>query len=452
MNGWSINENDPESVVRAKEIERFDASRVFLNSKHLAPAILADAIGEIDIGTMQHGVIAGWTLDPTDGPPPRAELGDVRIGTITYANGGGGLNYDHVTVWAATFDSFEIENDNAGYLHFSQIPTDRALIIGNGMRGPFDGASTGWSDGRIFIDDAAQAPGLHGCIVLNANDGDAYADSTTIGEYCNGEIRVGRGGSLPTAVFSAISSQPERMPLYDLTSETLGGGGIALTRTRLQDEDCSPPNPAVCADAPRLLLQTEFSAVAENIPVVGVTMRFYGPVRVDSANNDAFQLDQIIFDANNMPFVYTIPAGKYTTTLMRGEDPGFGREVHLRGIDGWWFSAGLYRFTRREPTGNAPYLFCDGVAGSPPVKEFTYCFYLLPDCNEDGVPDTEECTTPCDCAADFNQDGGVDGADVEAFFIVWEAGQSGADTNCDGGVDGRDVETFFVAWEAGGCD
>jgi beta-glucanase (GH16 family) len=55
------------------------------------------------------------------------------------------------------------------------------------------------------------------------------------------------------------------------------------------------------------------------------------------------------------------------------------------------------------------------------------------------------------CIADFNQDGGVDGADVEAFYFVWEMGHADADANGDGGVDGADVETFFAAWERGGC-
>jgi len=55
------------------------------------------------------------------------------------------------------------------------------------------------------------------------------------------------------------------------------------------------------------------------------------------------------------------------------------------------------------------------------------------------------------CPADYNGDGGVDGGDVESFFLDWEAGESEADVNGDGGVDGGDVETFFRAWEAGGC-
>jgi hypothetical protein len=55
------------------------------------------------------------------------------------------------------------------------------------------------------------------------------------------------------------------------------------------------------------------------------------------------------------------------------------------------------------------------------------------------------------CIADFNSDGGVDGGDVEAFFVRWESGESDADVNLDGGVDGGDVEFFFTVWERGGC-
>jgi hypothetical protein len=58
---------------------------------------------------------------------------------------------------------------------------------------------------------------------------------------------------------------------------------------------------------------------------------------------------------------------------------------------------------------------------------------------------------PPPCPADFNEDGSVDGSDVEAFFIDWMDGDETADVNFDGGVDGADVETFFVLWEAGGC-
>ena len=60
-------------------------------------------------------------------------------------------------------------------------------------------------------------------------------------------------------------------------------------------------------------------------------------------------------------------------------------------------------------------------------------------------------STTVSCPADFNVDGGVDGADVSAFFAAWESGSSTADVNCDGGTDGSDITVFFAAWEAGGC-
>ena len=61
------------------------------------------------------------------------------------------------------------------------------------------------------------------------------------------------------------------------------------------------------------------------------------------------------------------------------------------------------------------------------------------------------CPDPFCAAADFNQDGSVDGQDVEPFYASWEVADPAADVNQDGGVDGSDIETFFKAWEAGGC-
>ncbi len=55
------------------------------------------------------------------------------------------------------------------------------------------------------------------------------------------------------------------------------------------------------------------------------------------------------------------------------------------------------------------------------------------------------------CYADFNQDGGIDGADVEAFLTAWSDGAPESEINDDGGIDGADVAAFFEAWEAGGC-
>ncbi len=65
--------------------------------------------------------------------------------------------------------------------------------------------------------------------------------------------------------------------------------------------------------------------------------------------------------------------------------------------------------------------------------------------------DSSTCSSCPPCAADYNQDGGVDGGDIASFFPDWETSASCADVNQDGGVDGGDIESFFGVWEAGGC-
>jgi subtilisin-like proprotein convertase family protein len=66
----------------------------------------------------------------------------------------------------------------------------------------------------------------------------------------------------------------------------------------------------------------------------------------------------------------------------------------------------------------------------------------ISNCNGGGCPA---------CAADYNQDGGVDGGDLAAFFPDWQNSATCADVNQDGGIDGGDLEAFFVVWQAGGC-
>ena len=55
------------------------------------------------------------------------------------------------------------------------------------------------------------------------------------------------------------------------------------------------------------------------------------------------------------------------------------------------------------------------------------------------------------CIADHNRDGGVDGADVHAFFMEWDQSRTCADSNEDGGVDAMDIAAFFAEWQQGDC-
>lgn len=105
-------------------------------------------------------------------------------------------------------------------------------------------------------------------------------------------------------------------------------------------------------------------------------------------------------------------------------------------------------FTYREevdyPAGTyvvslAPFYFDDLGCGSG------YEQYWL---KVDATPVPGSCPA---CVADFNDDGGVDGADLAAFFPAWARAAACADANVDGGVDGGDVEAFFLVWQAGGC-
>lgn len=55
------------------------------------------------------------------------------------------------------------------------------------------------------------------------------------------------------------------------------------------------------------------------------------------------------------------------------------------------------------------------------------------------------------CGADYDNNGGVDGGDLAAFFTDFEAGAACADVDANGGVDGGDLGQFFALFEAGGC-
>ncbi len=78
-----------------------------------------------------------------------------------------------------------------------------------------------------------------------------------------------------------------------------------------------------------------------------------------------------------------------------------------------------------------------------------YTCEIIDDCGTVASRTAELVVVPC--PADFDKDGGVDGADVQAFFEAWEACDPSGDTNRDGGVDGADVEFFFTYWQTSGC-
>lgn len=66
---------------------------------------------------------------------------------------------------------------------------------------------------------------------------------------------------------------------------------------------------------------------------------------------------------------------------------------------------------------------------------------------------TEETCGGCAiCEADFDDNGGVDGADLSGFFSAYEGGAICADVDRNGGIDGADLALFFILYESGGCE
>ncbi|MFZ4431483.1 MAG: GC-type dockerin domain-anchored protein [Phycisphaerales bacterium] len=86
------------------------------------------------------------------------------------------------------------------------------------------------------------------------------------------------------------------------------------------------------------------------------------------------------------------------------------------------------------------------IRDSGPNDSATYTLAVTNAC---GVRESQAAVVEVFCVGDFNDDGGVDAGDVEAFFGAWEQGEQSSDINADGGVDGQDLFLFFDRWQAG---
>lgn len=131
---------------------------------------------------------------------------------------------------------------------------------------------------------------------------------------------------------------------------------------------------------------------------------------------------------------------KYSTGTHNG--PSLIDYGRLMNFPGWTpGSIGQSITWRGHSAANVPSLSWSNILGSGQQASFAPAV-LTNDCG--GEP------LPCSIA-DFNYDGGVDGADLESFYSIWMNGESGGDVNIDGGVDGADIEYFMTYWMAGGC-
>jgi len=144
-------------------------------------------------------------------------------------------------------------------------------------------------------------------------------------------------------------------------------------------------------------------------------------------------------------------------TVKRPGESGLSREVSILG---YGFAPGIHRIRLRTDITNPLLAECAPPCPSgfvpTPVRPFAYYFNIVPDCGQDGTPSTSVEGCPCQynspcAAADFNDNGAVEGTDVEHFFNAWENGSLSADLNVDGAIDGGDITSFFCWYDIGGC-
>lgn len=205
-------------------------------------------------------------------------------------------------------------------------------------------------------------------------------------------------------------------------------------------------------------LESQFGRMDASVPERKVVLRFSGPVRAAPELDFSPLRLQYVYFVEGSPNFTTIPESHYAVGLKAPSEAGLSREVTIIAESGIGMAPGLYRAVL-NPSQTSHSIVCDQRDGSGSeisVAPFEYYFYIQADCGYDG--NYEPAGTQCPCAyqtlcvrADFNQNGGVDGADVEALFDAWELGEPEADINLDGGVDGADIEVFLCWWEAGGC-
>ncbi len=102
----------------------------------------------------------------------------------------------------------------------------------------------------------------------------------------------------------------------------------------------------------------------------------------------------------------------------------------------------LWRRSNAAPTTTLP----DGA-----IPDITHAALALGEALSPGLIDRAIARgySRCGCLADFDANGGIDGADLAAFFAAYESGSWLADVDFNGGVDGADLAGFFAAYEAG---
>ncbi len=132
----------------------------------------------------------------------------------------------------------------------------------------------------------------------------------------------------------------------------------------------------------------------------------------------------------------------------RGDGPGTDT--------GWGYGFGGW-VSRKDDAGNTLEFTSPGAFGFTPWVDYErgiYAIIMVQSLNSvlsddlDAIKLAIEASfDACNCPADWDGSGGVDGDDIAAFFADWQQGT--ADIDGSGGTDGDDIAFFFTRWQAG---
>jgi hypothetical protein len=310
---------------------------------------------------------------------------------------------------------------------------------------------------------ACRLEGLLGQIVIGAAGCDPSCAAW------NADLTVGTIGG--DVVLGPSQSQPYEAPHDEALPGDLGGGSIALAAFSLHGKACMPA--ADASQEQRSFFNSAFCQIefhygwciygdpGEEYEFAEIDLQFYGPIKAENPDrsvpaNNPYQIGRIV---NGVPD-YSIDYGVYTTYEVRGDtDEGFKRHLVIRGVTFPQLPADHY-VIRPKPTSGTR-LLCDAlVTASPtPVAEFEYDFWLLADCNTNGVEDSQESTGFCclawPCDPCMNQDGNRDQDDTAYLVNVVGGGENPTgrdpDFNHDGNADQDDIAALINTLAGAGC-
>lgn len=453
------------------------------------PFIYAEAIGDFTVGGDASMKLHQGRLTTSDMEVLQATSGlACTVGSLTVK---GMLTGRHAVTWAVPTTASPAPNNlrvgggpsregaagvYSGLLHVTP-KANPSPIVSSSVRAAFRGGATG----LIVIEPPVLTvePALSGQFrdqVSFGLAGDEWSDfSASVAIFQSNQfLSVTRACGTPpvTTTLPPYRSAYDRAAFpgaaYAYDKVQTGGGAIGMMPYSLNVDESTPQIEYPQYNNPSRLPQLGELQFSSGQVIYGSELWFNGPVYT-TLTDPAQSPVKLEYVLNYLGTVQTmeIAEANYKVVVQRGAGtaalPG-SRRLVIHATPYFHLGAGLYRVSPATDPDRVSTLLCESPPSwfgtSPPpfesaVADFQFYFWVGADCDSTLGVDPNwgiTCDQCINCQfADFNQDGGVDGGDVESFNQAWQAGESSADANYDGGVDGSDLPVFYKCWAGGGC-